>query len=287
MFIGNLNSIGNLPIGGAGTSYLLDTYSAAAAYSLRQLKTGVTNVVRVRRSSDSAESDFTATELTDGTLTTWTGANDGLVVTWYDQTGNSADITMATAASQPQLVTAGVVNTKGSLPCVTFDGTDDRLYYGSSVIGTGDFSTFTVTSMNLNNANRIIAFFSTQSTNPQTVFLNHERRTNNVGMYIRNTLTAFYITYNSVTRNNSNQLLQSSFNNSNALTHYDNGNTGTGTTLSGSFRSTNVNIGSSYGSGSYVNYFDGDMQEIIIFNTEQTANRTDIESDINTHYSIY
>jgi hypothetical protein len=28
-------------------SYLLDDYTAAAAYSLRQLKTGVTNVVRV------------------------------------------------------------------------------------------------------------------------------------------------------------------------------------------------------------------------------------------------
>ena len=71
----------------SSTSYLLDTYSAAAAYSLRQLKTGVTNVVRVRRSGDLAESDFTADEVSDGTLLSWVTASGtfGNVVTWYDQ----------------------------------------------------------------------------------------------------------------------------------------------------------------------------------------------------------
>ena len=85
MFIGNANILGRRTDG--SIVYLLDTYSAAAAYSLRQLKTGVTNVVRVRR-SDNAESDFTADEITDGTLTTWTGANDGFVTTLYEQSGS-------------------------------------------------------------------------------------------------------------------------------------------------------------------------------------------------------
>ena len=36
-------------------NYLLDIYpGAAAAYSLRQIRTGVTNVVRVRRDNDDA-----------------------------------------------------------------------------------------------------------------------------------------------------------------------------------------------------------------------------------------
>jgi hypothetical protein len=61
---------------------LLDDYpNAAAAFSLRQLRTGVTNVVRVRRSQDDAEQDFTAAEIADGTLASWVGVgNDGFLV---------------------------------------------------------------------------------------------------------------------------------------------------------------------------------------------------------------
>ena len=48
---------------------LLNRYSgAAAAYSLRSLSTSTTNVVKVRRSGDDAELDFTADEVSGGTL---------------------------------------------------------------------------------------------------------------------------------------------------------------------------------------------------------------------------
>ena len=70
-------------------SYLLDTYPATAAYSLRKLRTGVTNVISVRRSSDNAELDFTADEIIDGTLTTWVGANNGFITRIYDQVGSN------------------------------------------------------------------------------------------------------------------------------------------------------------------------------------------------------
>ena len=73
MFIGNANILGRRTDG--SIVYLLDTYSAAAAYSLRQLKKGVTYVVRIRRSGDLAESDFTAAEITDGTLLSWVTAS--------------------------------------------------------------------------------------------------------------------------------------------------------------------------------------------------------------------
>ena len=48
---------------------LLDKYTgAAAAYSLRKLSSSTSNVVRVRRSSDDAEQDFTAAQVDNGTL---------------------------------------------------------------------------------------------------------------------------------------------------------------------------------------------------------------------------
>lgn len=64
--------------------------NAEIAFSLRQLTNGDLNVVRVNRSSDNAESDFKASDLTDGTLETFVGSgNDGYVAKWYDQSGNN------------------------------------------------------------------------------------------------------------------------------------------------------------------------------------------------------
>jgi len=61
-----LNKLGISQLG------LLDNYAgAAAAYSLRKLARNTTSVVRVRRSSDNAEKDFTAGEAANGTLTDW------------------------------------------------------------------------------------------------------------------------------------------------------------------------------------------------------------------------
>ena len=51
---------------------LVDYPGAAAAYSLRNLIDTTTSVVRVRRSYDNTESNFTATEITDGTLVDFT-----------------------------------------------------------------------------------------------------------------------------------------------------------------------------------------------------------------------
>ena len=70
-------------------SGLLDQYGgAAAAYSLRALSSGwlAGDVVEVRRSSDGTLQDFTASQITNGDLLTFTGAGDGFVSTWYDQT---------------------------------------------------------------------------------------------------------------------------------------------------------------------------------------------------------
>jgi len=105
---------------------LLDTYSgAAAAYSLRKLRTAYTGAaIRVRRSSDSVESDigFTSTGALDETsLTTFIGANSGFVTTWYDQSGNTGrNAAQTTAASQPRIVNAGVIERRNGKPALRF-----------------------------------------------------------------------------------------------------------------------------------------------------------------------
>jgi hypothetical protein len=77
---------------------LLDAYpDSAAAYSLRKLRNNyIGGPIRVRRSSDNEEQDiyFDANgELDTTQLTTFCGAGDGFVETWYDQSGNALDAT--------------------------------------------------------------------------------------------------------------------------------------------------------------------------------------------------
>jgi len=98
--------------------FLIDRFSGAlVAYSLRSLSSSTTNVIKARRSSDNAELDFTALEITDGTLTTWTGSNDGFVTIIYDQVGSN-NMTQTNAARQGRIVIGGTLQTENGKPII-------------------------------------------------------------------------------------------------------------------------------------------------------------------------
>lgn len=106
----------------ASGSYILDTYgSAKVAYSLHQLSSTATNACRVRRSSDNAEQDigFVAGDLDTASLLSFVGAGDGFITTMYDQSGNANNATQSTASDQRFIVTAGALNTYPSSSIVT------------------------------------------------------------------------------------------------------------------------------------------------------------------------
>jgi len=126
---------------------LLDAVpGAAAAYSLRQLSNSYTGpVVTVRRSSDDAEADFKASEIDDGTLAAFCGAGDGFVKTWFDQSGNTGrDASQGTAASQPKIVDSGSLVTEGGKPALEFDGSDDGIFYAGTGLVSLQYSVFSV-----------------------------------------------------------------------------------------------------------------------------------------------
>jgi hypothetical protein len=110
----------------SAAALLLDTYTgAAAAFSVRKLRTAYAgSAIRVRRSSDNTEQDigFSGGNLDTSALTTFVGANNGFVVTWYDQSGNARNATQSTAANQPQIVSSGTILTENSKPSVRFNG---------------------------------------------------------------------------------------------------------------------------------------------------------------------
>lgn len=100
--------------------------SAQVAFGTRKLRAAYAgSALRVRRSSDNAELDigFTASgDLNTTALLAHTGAGQGYVVTWYDQSGNGRDVTQATALAQPLIVSAGSLQTIGTRGAAVFDG---------------------------------------------------------------------------------------------------------------------------------------------------------------------
>lgn len=131
---------------------LLNLTPASVAYSLRKLDLNYTgDSVRVRRSSDNAEQDigFDANgDLDTAALNTFVGANDGFVTTLYDQSGNTINATQTTDANQPTIVSAGTLITENGLPA--FETTPTRFLITDAITPIGSqvtASLFTVNSI--------------------------------------------------------------------------------------------------------------------------------------------
>ena len=260
---------------------LLDTYpSASAAYSLRRLRSAYTgNLIRVRRSSDNTEQDigYDSNNVLDETaLITFVGANNGFVTTWYDQSGNANNGVQTTAANQPQIVTRGVVNKINSKPSLSFNGT------------TNSFNLTTTINYNISNYNsfvgkrdvssrRLISLGSsdTPTGSPYVFTLWFDNK-----YYLQANANGFQSS--SSTDTTTAQLLLTGLNNSGTMSMFKNNNT-----IASSFTSlvlrTEINRIGRYLS----DYCHGHIQEIVYYNSNQSTNRTGIETNINTYYTIY
>lgn len=278
---------------------LLDLFpNASVAYSLRLLRTAYTgSAIRVRRSSDNTESDigFTALGNLDTTsLTSFCGSGNGFVTTWYDQSGNGRNATQTTAANQPQIVSSGSVLTLSSKPSLDFNGSSQFLLTGNVTYG---------------NVNKIATFITSRSrTNNATrlPFAHNDNSTYRAfgGFYYQGT-GRFAAQFNSAgtTQTNSydfygvntNYIVSTFFqtNETNAqdriVVYVNNAlNTFSSNTNSAQGNITNVNNPLSIGSDGLGNFrMDGLISEIIFYASDQLSNRTGINTNINSFYSIY
>lgn len=102
-------------------SLLLDAVgvNAWAAYSIgRRVRAGYSGaLIRLRRSSDNAEADFGCASggdwLDEVAVLAWTGSASAFLVSVYEQSGLGLALTQSTAARQPRLVNAGVIERIG------------------------------------------------------------------------------------------------------------------------------------------------------------------------------
>ena len=101
--------------------YILDTYPAAVAWSLRKLSGGYMGAaIRVRRSSDNTEQDigFNGNDLDAASLLSFVGAGNGLVTTIYDQAGAGYNFTQTNPVRQGRIVNSGALNTLNGKPVI-------------------------------------------------------------------------------------------------------------------------------------------------------------------------
>jgi hypothetical protein len=248
---------------------LLDEFTgSAAAYSLRDLtflRGGP--VVRVRRSSDNTESDFTATQVTDGTLTTFCGAGNGFVRTWYDQSGNEGHATQTTQAIQPQIVVSGTLQTEGSKPVFELNGSDQRL----------ERSTFSVNGFVFFAAKGVTGGSGFQGLTTSLVITDSSdpRR-----WALRKTADATVIADTDVSSQIRSLVSCRTLANNCSIW------------VNGVQKATDVTTNAFTASDTHLfwrdnSYFKGRVHELIVYNSDQTSNLAGIEANINAHYAIY
>ena len=254
-----------------GESVLLIAPSAAAAYSLRSLTGGDPKAVRVRRDTDNAEQDFTVSEINSGALVTFVGSgNNGFVETWYDQSGvNHA--TQTTDANQPKIVSSGSLLTDG----ITFDGTNDRLQLTSTLGITSVASHFVVANLN-------------DTGSADTLFDNRDGGTS--GYSIRtndaSNINFDWSTSDAEVARASGEGLYYFNKTSSQVQSGTNGGTLVTASQSSSISVTTVPKIGARSFSSATNFYEGSIQELIIYASDQTDNRVAVEANIINHYGI-
>ena len=257
---------------------------ATAYYSLRKFTEAETlNAIRVRRSSDDTEQDigFDANGDLDSTALlafVGTGGTDnGFVTTFYDQTGNGNDATNSTESEQPLVVSGGTLLTENSKAAIDFDG-DDLLQKTSASIDIAEgASLFSVLSQYTSGA-----AFSANSGASQTTdeFLLWASSSIQKFRYGRNPSAGV-----GVTQISSQQIFTGIDDGSASLSVFQNSTTTNSGTSTTTISAVDLLTIGARGASSLI--YDGKIQEIILFDSDQSSNRTGIEGNINDHFSIY
>lgn len=282
---------------------LLDDYTGAgAAFSLRKLDKDYTGAaIRVRKdTTGQPEQDINF--LSNGNLDTvglknFLNARNGFIVTWYNQADsagvfNVRNATQTVQANQPRIANLGVIERDGGEVTIRFDGSNDFLQIqdlAAQVSGEDKpFSTFAnVSKRNTNAAGSILtaSFFSNTFqqiqfmalTSTSKYYFGFRDNNNPLAGFESTTNYAANTTYliSSITTGTTPSMFSNG--GSNLLTGTYNQGTGTYDRVSIGALNRTINQG----------IYPGNITELVFYTSDQTSNRSGIESNINTYYSIY
>ena len=258
---------------------LLDTYGGASvAYSsARRLATAYTgSLIRVRRSSDNAEQNIgytTGNVLDEAALTSFVGAGNGFITTWYDQSGNGKNLTQSTAINQPKIVDSGSIYFVNSKPSIYNNTTTGRLIENT-----------------LNLSQPITIFTVLKPDNKGfNIYMDAYNSSNRHYIARGTSLNAFSATTDlNFNTFNTNQVILTVLSNSTSSKTYVN-NTLSNSGNAGTNGLNGISLFDIRGVSPVVpGYdYDGYAQELIIYPSNNDSNSSNIQGNINTFYSIY
>ncbi len=261
---------------------LLEQYPGAhAAYSLRRVRGEYTGpAVKVER-ADNTRQDIGF--LDDGTLdiaalTTFINGTTGGIHTFYDQSGNNRHVTESTAYLQPRLAQSnGTIYVLNGQPALRFDGVNDDLPFDNTGLDIGSLSAFAVGKFQ-DTADTEYLLAVSGNAGGDKRFQVPVLFSSNFNYAYGGNVSGISTTAN--TSKNLHTMIAGSTQ-GNAQAFLNGSNLGSLDLASG-IDTEDSGIGSLNGFG----HLDGYIQEVIIYGSDQSANRTGIESNIMTHYSI-
>ena len=198
---------------------------------------------------------------------------NGFVETWYDQSGNGNDATQTTATKQPKIVNSGSLLTDG----IDFDGTNDVLE--TSLIPPNAATLIGVANWDVLNSTQLIVG-ARDSTN-QRSYLGMQSSNVSVLGNQNSTLTGGSISAGA------NFVLFGVHDVGKRLISTN----GTVVSNTDGVASNNTNqgyiIGGLNNAGTAASFLNGKIAEVIVYASDQSSKRTDLETNINSHYSIF
>ena len=214
---------------------------------------------------------------------------DGFVETWYDQSGNGNDATQATIASQPKIVDAGVLVSGG----LDFDGVDDffnAVGLDSAFRNVSNAFLFSVSSHDsaASGTECLIYGQAGANTGISRVFVGSVG-SNDVAAGRRLDTDSFV--QSATAKTSGAKIRSANFDWSGGNVQlFENGTGATATAFSSGAGSTSDTINSPFTIGrlgAASSYWNGTADEIILYLSDESANREGIETNINDHYNIY
>tara|TARA_R110000796_G_scaffold13358_1_gene43126 strand:+ start:64 stop:978 length:915 start_codon:yes stop_codon:yes gene_type:complete len=272
-------------------SFLLDSLTGSTgAFSLRLLSSSYTgDAIQVRRASDNTTQDigFVNNQLDTASLNTFCSGTNGFVSIWYNQSDVSNNAIQTTAANQPKIYdSVNGVELENGKPTIKFiKSSSTWLEVADNSFGhlSDSISNFSVSKGNIGTSNFPTLFSKGYNVTGCFTFY-MQNATYELRLWAGN--VNYATGYNSFLGS---QRLLSSINATGVSTSFVNINSAS----IGSYSLTTTSgtnaykwaIGRNNRDSNY--YWDGNIQEILLFNNNQTSDINTIESNINTNYTIY
>jgi len=265
-------SAGENPVLGIGRRY----GGASAAYSLRDIGANGGPVVNVTRSSDEVRQDFSAVQIVDGTLEAFIGAgNNGTIKKWYDQSGNGLDLNAPTDVSkEPTIVSSGTLITDNGKPAFSANSSEY----------------FTIPGTDTVEAKAFYLVLNVAGSDPEVARDVMGMRSGSLNFMRFNSGDGEQVKWNGTghifdsTAEDQQIIINVDIDSSNNLRYFEDGSQ-SGTTKTGS--TGNFKMQRFLRRATNVDEFKGKVQEAIFFDTDVSADRTDITNELNAYYGAF